>query len=78
MIEITSNMFGVGYYEYKEDIKDVYTYMTPDSDGIMRGDCEDFVITFIEKMVNAGFIKKIQLLGTMVKQKNLFMLGQSF
>jgi len=58
--EIAYSYLDGNHYKYKADEKnnDIYSYMRPDPDGIMRGDCEDFVIMIIQKMVMDGSIKK--------------------
>jgi len=58
--EIASSYLDSAHYEYKSDGegKDKYSYMRPDADGIMRGDCEDFVVMIIQRMVMDGSIKK--------------------
>ena len=58
LIEVTIDDFGHGLYEYQSESSEYYKYMTPDEDGVMRGDCEDVVITFIQKEVMAGNIDK--------------------
>jgi len=45
-------------FKYKKDNSDSYDYLTPDDEGITRGDCEDFAITFLENSIRNGSVKK--------------------
>ncbi len=52
----TSGVKALYNFEYLADGKDIYTYIYSDDEGIYRGDCEDYVITFIEDNIVGGYI----------------------
>jgi predicted transglutaminase-like cysteine proteinase len=47
-VNYTLNEIIPSKYVYKSDFADSYNYMYPDANGIKYGDCEDYVISFIE------------------------------
>ena len=58
ILEISIEDWNNETYEYQKEDIDNYKFMKPEADGLMRGDCEDFVITYIQYGVMNGLFKK--------------------
>jgi len=54
----TLDTFNATVFKYRSDKDDRYEYMLPNSQGLKKGDCEDYVITFIENCIEKGLIQR--------------------